>query len=82
MKSYEKLKKEKISHLQWCLDTLKLKEDKLSEEDYIYLYRYIFCTIQDMENMESLQANEYYRKRMYAKNIKYLLSKCNIELSV
>ena len=70
-----------MNHLCWCLKRLKYREGNDNEELFDYIYRYIYHTISEMENMEPIEAIQYYRQRIDDKT-RAILLQFNIELSV
>ena len=82
MKSRSSIKKEKISHLQWCLDKLMFKENPNNSEEIEVLYRKIFKIISEMELLEDEEALCYYRKEVVTGRIRELLLEHKIELVV
>lgn len=76
------LKTKRINHLKWCLEQLKFRENMLLEEELENLYRYIYGTVSQMEEMDGMAANEYFLKQMRKKDIIETLKRCNIELDV
>jgi len=82
MKSRSSIKREKISHLQWCLDNLMLKENQSNTEAIELLYRNIYEIISTMQDLEDVAALDYFRKEVSARRIRELLKHYNIDLAV
>lgn len=82
MRTLKTLKREKISHLQCCLDALALINNHYTDEDCEYLYRNIFEIINTMEVLEEVAALDYFRKEIEMKKIKESLKQYNIVLIV
>ena len=82
MISRKSIKDEKISHLQWCLDNLTLRENQNNIETLELLYRRIFNIIAKMNRLEEEEALVYYRNAIEFGTIKELLQEYNIELVV
>ena len=75
------LKKTQLSHLNWCLEKLKYREGKCDEELYNYIYRYIYQTILEMDDLEPMEAIQLYRNRIDVKT-REILGQINIELNI
>lgn len=75
------IKQTQLSHLNWCLEKLKYQEGKRDEEQYNYIYRYIYQTVSEMKEMEPIEAIQLYRHRIDEKT-KEILLQFNIELSI
>lgn len=76
------LKSGKINHLNWCLEHLKFKEYKIDEIVYKKLYEDILNIIFSMENLDDINACEYYHKEINDKKIKERLKAINIQLLI
>lgn len=75
------LKQTQLSHLNWCLEKLKYREGKCDEELYNYIYRYIYQTILEMDDLEPMEAIQLCRSRIDEKT-REILGQFNIELSI
>jgi len=82
MRKFNSIKNEKIGHLQWCLDKLRLKENFHNCELCENLYRSIMEIVIKMSTLDDEEALVYYRKEMESRKIKELLKYYNIELMV
>ena len=81
MRTPARLKEIQLSHLNWCLEKLKYREGKCDEELYNYIYRYIYKTILEMDDLEPMEAIRLYRNRIDEKH-REILGQFNIELSI
>ncbi len=82
MKTPERIEKEKIAHLNWCLEKLKFYEKGSDTEDFEQIYRYICEMITVMDGMEAIAASKYYHQRLKDSYLVQQLQHYNIELSV
>jgi len=81
MKTPERIKREKIAHLNWCLEKLKFF-DQRNDDDCEQLYRDIYSLISSMEKLEAIAAYEHYHQRMLDGTLILRLQRYNIELNV
>jgi len=81
MKTPEGVKREKISHLEYCLEKLLLKDNGYNTTEVERLYAYIYRVICEMDKMNAIDATEYYRNKIYA-DVRGTLMRFNIELVV
>ena len=81
MKTPIGIKKEKISHLQDCLEKLLFRENSNNETDVERVYAYIYKVIWEMEEMNAMDALVCFRIKINDEVRKELL-KYNIELVV
>ena len=52
MKSIKTVNKEKISHLENCLQQLKFKENEQNELDVRYVSKIIYNTLEEMKSLD------------------------------
>ena len=81
MKTIESAKKEKISHLEFCLEKLRMRENGYNELEIKYLYQKIYHVVCEMEVLDSVSALTYYNYHIND-GIRNELNKFNIELIV
>ena len=79
MKSVSQVKREKIAHLNWCLEKLRFHDTGTKDEDYEYLYRLIFEIVTKMNEMDDTEALDYCRQKFLDTNLVEKLQKYNIE---
>lgn len=79
VRSVSSLKKEKIAHLNWCLEKLKFHDTGTKDEDYEYLYRFIFEMVATMSELSDKEALEYYHQKVMEGKLTEQLKKMNIE---
>ena len=64
MKTPEGVKREKISHLQYCLEKLLQKDNGYNSIEIEQLYTYIYCVICELEGMNAIESLEYFNKKI------------------
>ena len=82
MKTPEKIKKEKIDYLNWCLEKLKFYDTGKHEEYFEELYRYIYELIVVMDGLEGVAANNYYYHKVKDGYLEWQLQHYDIELNI
>lgn len=81
MQTPESLKKEIISHLEYCLEKLQYKDNGYNESKVMRLYTIIYNVINEMQKLESIDALEYF-KTTINDDVRKELSHFNIELII
>lgn len=61
MRSFESIKRLKISHLEFCLEKLNYKENEENQERVKQLYKKIYHIVHDMSELEARKALEIFR---------------------
>lgn len=81
MKTVDSVKREKISHLEFCLEKLRMRESEHNELEIAYLYKKIYYVICEMNELDSLRALNYFNIHINDEILKEL-NKFDIELIV
>ena len=81
MQTSESLKREKIHHLESCLEKLQYKDNGFNEDKVLYLYEILYNTIVEMLKLEGMEALKYFDSTI-TDDIRKALLTLNIELVV
>lgn len=81
MKTPEKVKAEKISHLEDCMEKLLRKDDGSNEFEIVRIYRLIYRVACEMKKLDESNALKYFNNNV-DNEVRDTLKRLNIELMV
>ena len=82
MKTPERIKMERLAHLNWCLEKLKFYDTGTYAENFEELCRYIYGLIVIMDELGTEEANRFYHQQIKDGYLKSELRHYNIELDI